>query len=119
MERSVSPFRPLLRFVTRGSSASDGLIIGLSHSGSSDLIKPNHTYELVEIDGEVMLRDLGESCVAPSSTPAEEQTVPHLTWSRDVNSLLTDGGKWLFLTIAEAKAELKKLADRLAERDGA
>lgn len=108
--------QPIMRFVVRGNSPSDGLVIGLRLTGSEDLLKPNHAYDLVECDGEIVLKDLGESCVAPSNARAEDQTVEYLTWSRDVNSLLRERGNWIFLTKDEAREELARLAEKRGDR---
>lgn len=66
------------------------LILGLTHG---DVFKPGHVYEIVEIEGEHIIRDMGVSAATPEVHPSG------VTWHRDANSLILDGGH--LFTIAE------------------
>lgn len=69
--------------VRAGDKGDEGhLILGLTHH---EVFKPGHVYEIVEIMGEHIIRDLGVSA-ATMCTPRYGPS-----WSNDVNMLVNDG----------------------------
>jgi hypothetical protein len=77
------------------------LILGLTNP---EVFKPGHLYEIVEFDGEHIIRDLGLSAATPDDHPVG------VTWSRDANGLVIDGGH--LLTVEEHKAKMASLEER-------
>jgi hypothetical protein len=88
--------RFIARLVTRASDdPKDGLILGARASG---FLKQGHVYELVQVLGELVLRDVGPSCVkkllnVPGSGPP-------ISWGSSVDTIL-HLGKPVFMTVDE------------------
>lgn len=79
--------KPYARIAGRSDPPKDPnkgtLILGISFG---DVFKPGHLYEIIEIMGEHIIRDLGESAASPQKHPQG------VTWNRDANSLINHGG---------------------------
>lgn len=88
----------MLRFVVRNSSdSSDGLILGSLTSAGASHFKKGIVYEVTEvIDGELSVKEVGPSWM----------TEKH--WSKDVNRLLDEEGKYIILSSEEYKNYGKK-----------
>lgn len=65
-----------------GAAGEGSLILGLTHN---EVFKPGHVYEIVEIMGEHIIRDLGLS----AATVCIPRYGP--SWNHDVNTLVGDG----------------------------
>jgi hypothetical protein len=68
------------RFVVRKDA---GLILGKSFG---DLLKPDTVYQIEEILGELIIREIGPSEIA---TRAAEKRYPN--WNHDANTIVEDG----------------------------
>lgn len=89
------PFSPIARLIFRGTHEGDGLIIGTSLK-SHDFFKPNTVYEISVFDGEMTIREVGESVVAQPG-PDHVRSPVRATWGSSVNELLHLGPS-LFLS---------------------
>ena len=86
-------FRPLARFWVRGCDANDGLLVGITFKGTRDLFKANHLYELQEVMGDIILKDLGPSWLGNKPRdPAYGQTI---------GNVVDRSGKYLILSKEE------------------
>jgi hypothetical protein len=65
------------RFVVRKDG---GLMLGKSFGG---LLKPNRVYQIDTVLDELIIRDMGPSCI--------DTGVPEVTWNRTANDLVTNG----------------------------
>jgi len=83
---------PFARFVVRKDG---GLMLGKSFG----LLKPNRVYQIIEILGELIIKDMGPSAISEPSPPG-------LTWSRTANDIVTNGHH------LHTKAEYKILCGR-------
>lgn len=82
------------------------LVLGVTNA---EVLKPDTVYEIVEIMGEHIIRELGPSAVGEKDR-----------WGKDANSLIQDADSvGTFLTAEEAvkKAELMELRQRLKDSD--
>lgn len=59
-----------MRFVLR---PSDGLVIGLCFKGHG--LKTGHVYEVEEVLGELMVREVGPSCVPKKGNPSWQSEI--------------------------------------------
>lgn len=66
---------------------SDGRL-GLCLLHGSSPLKPNRVYEIAECDGEVVLTDIGPSCMAPSGEPP---ILSGMTSAADANQTIRQG----------------------------
>ncbi len=97
------------RFVTRLQGKGDGLFIGaLMGEGA---FKPNTVYEIQEILGEYVIKEVGMACGAgpdncvTNTMSSGEAMFP---WFNDVGYIIAMNGEHMFLTLAEYKAMLKQ-----------
>jgi hypothetical protein len=89
----------IARLVTRASDdPKDGLIVG---ARASSFLKQGHVYELVQVLGELVLRDMGPSCVKKLRNEPEQG--PPISWGSSVDTVL-GLGKELFMTKEEYAA---------------
>jgi len=65
------------RLVTRKDG---GLVLGKSFGG---LLKPNRVYQIDVILDEMVIRDVGPSCI--------DTGIPEVTWNRTANDLVRNG----------------------------
>jgi hypothetical protein len=71
----------IARFAVRPDPGSEHLVIlGITHP---EVFKPGRLYEVIEVDGEHIIKDVGESAAALERSGA--------AWSRDANSLIREG----------------------------
>lgn len=87
------------RFIFRGHDENDGLILGASFK-SHDFFKANTVYEIVDVFGDVTIREIGEAILTragekPSESPCAQ------TWGSTVDQLLNELGPDLILTRKE------------------
>ena len=94
--------KSVARIVTRDSeNPNDGLIIGI-RLGPGDL-KQGRVYEISEILGELVIEDIGPSAI--KSTMPEYEGLGYslnVCWGNSAEHILNCGGKWQYLTEAEA-----------------
>lgn len=91
---------PIMRFVGRPDEKDPtrpNLFLGVSFKASR-FLKPNTVYELQEIMGEVVLKEVGPS------GPGQNTKM----WNSDVSVLLDTHGRYLFLTVDEYQCECEK-----------
>lgn len=89
---------PIARLVIRDSGPADttGLFVGALFKNQKRL-KPGRVYEIVEIMGEITIREVGPSIVG---TTIKNSLVP-ATWSHAIGTILDTVGKYLLLSRAE------------------
>jgi hypothetical protein len=87
------------RFVIRPDKEG-GMILGIKASNVTAL-KPGFVYEIQDIDGDLLLVEVGESCIGdcPPCEPKREGTL--LSWAHTADTLIQDCGKWLIATLEE------------------
>ena len=89
--------------VTRLAVRTDGqLVLG----GNADLLKPGHVYEITKIQGVLVVKDMGESCLTVAERlrhpqylsedlrdgdVSPEHADPEHTWAFSVETLLATG----------------------------
>lgn len=106
----------IARLVTRGGGdENDGLIIG-TRAKDNTFFKPGRVYEVLEFDGETLIKDVGPSCIAGCENGETYRDSPvGVTWASDIGHILTSAGKYLFLTMQEVinhfESESKKRED--------
>lgn len=83
------------RFIHRGSGPNDGMIIGSAFKNNP--FKPNTLYEIVDVLGELVIREVGESIVAGEGETYHDSPVGH-TWGSSIEHILNEQGKYLFLS---------------------
>jgi hypothetical protein len=83
--------KPLARLVFRGSGKNDGLIIGSSIK-EHNFFKPNTVYELREVLGEVVIKEVGPSWLGDRKRQE---------WSRTIGDILDIHGSRAFLSKEE------------------
>jgi hypothetical protein len=95
--------KPIARLVSRSSSATsatDGLLIGTRLTGET-FFKPNMVYEILEIDGQHVIREVGTSVIAdPNAGENVSDSPVRETWGAPLNHVLCQG-KNLFLSREE------------------
>lgn len=86
------------RFIHRGCDENDGLIIGAAFKGNP--FKPNTVYEIVDVLGELVIREVGESFILGKN---DKPPYPRYgdTWGSSVDQILSAHGKYLMLTRIE------------------
>lgn len=94
-----------------GHESEGVLILGLGHV---DIFKPGKVYEVIEIMGEHIIREVGDSAandiLDPKSACGFKVRFPGCTWNRDVNGLVIDGRH--LLTATEVLAAEKYQEDK-------
>lgn len=96
-----------LRFVTRESSIPGKPDLGLiGFLKSQTFFKPNTVYEVVEFDGEAVIKEVGESWIR-NTLPQNKVPGVRLCWGNGVEAVL-GGGKYIYLTAEEYLAKCKK-----------
>ena len=105
--------RPIARIVIRGADENDGLIVGAALKGSRDVLKPGMVYELWEILGETVIKEIGKTCIG--QTVHDPDCMYGACWGQDIGHLLRCAGKYLMVTQDEYKAICEQ---REKERDG-
>jgi hypothetical protein len=86
------------RFIHRGSGPNDGLILGAAFKNNP--FKPNTLYEIVDILGELVIREVGESIIAGEGETYHDSPVQH-TWGTSIEHVINEQGKHLFLSREE------------------
>lgn len=94
------PIRPLARLWVRGCDPNDGIILGVTFKRTRNSLKANHVYELREVLGEIVLKDLGPSWLGNRpGDPAYGQTL---------DGVLAKAEKYLVLTKKEYMTLVKE-----------
>lgn len=103
---------PIARFTTRLQGEGDGLFVGAVFRQGKDIFKPNTVYEIVDVMGDLTIREVGmasgageDNCV--SNSMHEHKTFFH--WAEDIGNIIAHNGKELFLTLKERIAYHEKL----------
>jgi hypothetical protein len=94
--------KSVARIVTRDSeNPNDGLIIGIRLGPGA--LKQGRVYEISEILGELVIKDMGPSAI--KSTMPEYEGLGYsldVCWGNSVDHILRCDGKWKYMTEAEA-----------------
>ena len=97
------------RFVTRLQGKGDGLFIGaLMGEGA---FKPNTIYEIHEVLGEHVIKEVGMACGAGPDNCVTDRMVDGeamFHWGFEIGYVLDMHGRNMFLTLAEYKDMLKQ-----------
>ena len=91
------------RFATRDDHDENHPVLVLGAVMASELIKPGHVYQLEEILGEIVVRDMGLSSINMDERKRMEdagKVYPWINWNHSVNSILS-GGDGAHLMTAE------------------
>lgn len=88
-------FPVLARFVTRMVDPDDGLIIGVTMKQGRQYFEPKSVYELRDVMGEHQLMYAG---------PCN----PRINWNRAFHDIISEEGKYLYLTADEYAARSRK-----------
>jgi hypothetical protein len=89
-------FPRVARIITRGDANGHvDLLLGAAFK-DQQVFKPNRVYELVEVFGEIIIRDIG-TCIIEND--ASWSAVAN--WGQGVNRLLDEQGTALYLTQEE------------------
>lgn len=86
--------KKIARLVVRGADENDGLILGVGVRGSiteNGPLKPGTVYEIEEILGELVLKEVGPSAVKNDSREYDKKPELHhpgVCWGNDVGLLL-------------------------------
>lgn len=91
----MSEIKTVGRFINRGADDKDGLLIGTAFRNNP--FKPNTVYEIVDILGELIIREVGKSIVADNSETFRDSPM-QLTWGSSIEQVLNTAGKYLFLS---------------------
>lgn len=97
--------KPIARFLVRTENGKPNLILGCCFKGTESVFDKNSVYEIAEIFGELIITKIGDSVVVESGSMP---TMPRMIWGRSVNDLLSEGGKYMWLTKAEYEDHMKK-----------
>ena len=100
------------RFVTRdgGGEAEDGLLIGGLLRAGRAFFKPGYVYEIQEVLGELLIKEIGPSWIKPTCksgrTLQDEEGKPRevqnaCCWNNEIGSVLSIAGKCVVLSEAE------------------
>ncbi len=94
--------KTVARFVTRLQGKGDGLFIGAMMQEGT--FKPNTVYEINEIMGEFVIKEVGMAAGAgpdncASNMQNEGKTLFH--WGMEIGSIIAYHGKHVFLTLKE------------------
>lgn len=94
------------RFITRPNDKrvlgwDIGLLVPVKSAENCSL-KPNVVYELLDIDGVHVFREVGPSCMHSGDGPVR---APGLTWERTLGSIISDDKRFL-LTESEFKEHI-------------
>ena len=106
------------RFVTRLQGKGDGLFVGtLMNEGA---FKPNTVYEIHEVFGEYVIKEIGMACGAGNdncvtNTVSSGKAMFH--WGCGIGDLLGMHGKRMFLTLEEYKSLVQASITENGERD--
>lgn len=92
--------RHLMRLVTRLCEPGDGLVLGIMLKGGVGYLKPSTVYELSEVAGQLLLREVGRALPAHDGEKVTDAPL-HLTWGQDVAQILGIGGPYLALSREE------------------
>lgn len=82
--------KTIARFTPRPSNDAKtdcDLILGKVLS-QSELIKPNHVYEIVDFFGTLIIKDLGESSMGMG---VKDCTLTDTCWCQEAGNIITDG----------------------------
>lgn len=85
------------RFIHRGCDENDGLLIGAAFKGNP--FKPSTVYEIIDVFGELQVRELGDSHIRPHDEPRHGRNGE--TWASTIDQLLSENGPALILTREE------------------
>jgi hypothetical protein len=91
--------KPIARLVYRGSEKDDGIIIGVLFKGHN-FFKPNTVYELREVMGEVVIKEVGKSWLGAKGRRNE--------WGRTFGDIVEIHGHKAFLSKKEYDHQLKQ-----------
>jgi hypothetical protein len=89
--------KPVGRFIHRGCDEKDGLLLGAAFIGNP--FKPNTVYEIVDVLGELTVREVGQSFIRGTDEP--RHGLVGETWGSSVEQLMTEHGPALILTREE------------------
>jgi hypothetical protein len=81
--------KTIARIVTRPNKEHPagwdiGIVMPYKSAGNISQLKPNHIYELVDIMGQLVFREVGECCMSDTSTLLE----PGLTWAAELEHII-------------------------------
>jgi hypothetical protein len=102
--RADADIKVVGRFIHRGCDATDGLLIGAAFKGND--FKPSTVYEIVDVLGQLQIRELGDSHIRPHTEPRYGRTGE--TWASSIEQLLNENGPALILTRQEMADVLYK-----------
>lgn len=86
--------RPVGRFIHRGCDENDGLLIGAAFKGNT--FKPNTVYEIVDVLGELTIREVGLSFIRNMNEPRHGRVGE--TWGSSIEQIMNEHGPALILT---------------------
>lgn len=92
-------YKPIARLVFRGSGKNDGLILGVSIKGHN-FFKPNTVYELQEIMGEILIKEVGPSWLGADKNRKE--------WGRTIGDIVEFNKGYAYLTKKEYDKALEQ-----------
>lgn len=99
--------KPIARFVRRDSDdPNDGLLLGSMMKSGDDVFLRGHVYEIVEIAGELVIKDMGESCI-PKDMTKQDIPATYGCWGNAAGDLLNMVGRALVWTKDEMMRHLK------------
>lgn len=87
--------KTIARLVTRMIDENDGLMIGILMK-NNNFFKPQTVYEIVNILGELVIKEVGPSCISLKKTERS-----YVSWSQDISYILSVSEKCLWLTQKE------------------
>jgi len=91
--------KALARFITRPKEGHQPDLGLMAFFRSNNLLKANRVYEIQEILGELVIRDVGECRLGMSIS--ESHPTAQVCWGNDVGYILDVGDKYIFLTREE------------------
>lgn len=84
------------RLVTRGHKNKVDLMIGMVDKKQT-FFKPNHIYQLEEVLGEIIIKDMGPSAIQ------DKQGLLNVGWFSDISHIVSVGGNKIILTADEVR----------------
>lgn len=77
---------PVMRFAIRDDGT---LVVGIMMKNPSDFFKPGHVYEVIEVEGEPTIVDLGESAIGSTIKDGDEGV--GCCWGNSVSQVVQTG----------------------------
>lgn len=105
--------KSIARFVRRDGGDEDGLLIGNMFKQGAKHFKPGYVYEIQEILGELVIKEVGKSCIPRRAD--EDFAGICAYWASDISNLVMSAGKYLILTIDEMAQYLASTHKRTEE----